>query len=124
MQFLQPDKSEGPRRATPISRRFKLRSAILAVAFFAVPLAVIVPMIHIPSEAETRAIRIVSKHYANKYSKSPDVIKATRLPEGRWTVEATSILNPDPGGYRSVDRFQVDANGQCHWISIRAGGVF
>jgi hypothetical protein len=82
------------------------------------------PRIHIPSEAETRAIRIVAKHYATMYSKSPDSLEAARLPDGGWTVEATSILNPEPGGYRSVDTFRVDADWQCHWISLRAGGVF
>jgi hypothetical protein len=124
MSVSEQDRSDGLRRIWPISRRFRLRSAIVAIAVVSVPLAVIVPRIHIPSEAETRAIRIVAKHYATMYSKSPDSLEAARLPDGGWTVEATSILNPEPGGYRSVDTFRVDADWQCHWISLRAGGVF
>jgi hypothetical protein len=124
MSVPESDRSGGFRRIWPISRRLRLRSAIVAIAIASVPLAIIVPRVHILSEAETRAIRIVTKHYATMYSKSPDSLKATRLPDGGWTVEATAILNPEPGGYRSVDTFQVDVDWKCHWISLRAGGVF
>jgi hypothetical protein len=124
MKVSEPGRSGGLWRVWPISGRFGLRSAIIVIAIASVPLAIIVPRFRVPSEAEARAIRIVAEEYTAKYSGKPDRIEATRLPDGGWTVEATSILNPEPGGYRSVHRYRVDADGQCHWISLRDWGSF